>query len=185
MCVLRERQRTLGLGGGVKSIHRLTWLLQGRIMGGHEEHILLTCILYWPPFQIYCCILTLRTLCILNVLLMVLILLDELIWLYMWPDLQKPGMSQECASGTVRLFSSSDRILSKSSFCHIHVKQPFYCYHRIRRVDVTCQGEITFTYMSFDLPWPNSCRIWSPLPREFPHAGYLGTARFVKLLYIR
>ena len=51
-------------------------------------------------------------------------------------------MSRERVSGTMHVFSSSGRILSKSSFCHIYVKEPFYCYHRIRRVDVSYQGEI-------------------------------------------
>ena len=54
----------------------------------------------------------------------------------------KPGMSRECTSGTMHVFSSSGQILSKFSFCHIHVEEPFYCYHCIQRVDVSYQGEI-------------------------------------------
>ena len=30
-----------------------------------------------------------------------------------------------------------------SYFCHIHVKEPFFCYHRLRRLGVTYQGEIS------------------------------------------
>ena len=41
-------------------------------------------------------------------------------------DLQIPGMLQKHADHTIARFSTSDQKLSKSSFCHIHVKQPFY-----------------------------------------------------------
>ena len=45
---------------------------------------------------------------------------------YMWPDLQKPDMSQEHASDAMCVFMTLDRKLSTSSFCDIHVKEPFY-----------------------------------------------------------
>ena len=38
----------------------------------------------------------------------------------MWPSMGKPGIWDP------RAFSTSGQKLSKSSFCHIHVKEPFY-----------------------------------------------------------
>jgi hypothetical protein len=54
----------------------------------------------------------------------------------MWPDLGKPSVRDPRANRAIRVFSSSGRKLSKSSFCHImHVKQP-YCSRHLRRLVV-------------------------------------------------
>ena len=46
--------------------------------------------------------------------------------LEMWPDLRKPGILSKRAYGAMRVYSTSGQKLSKFSFCHIYVKEPFY-----------------------------------------------------------
>ena len=44
----------------------------------------------------------------------------------LWPDLRKPGIFVKRAYGAMRVFSINSQKISKSSFCHIYVKEPFY-----------------------------------------------------------
>ena len=55
-------------------------------------------------------------------------------------------------------------------------------YHRLQRLTISCNG------LHFDLPSQYSCRtqsllLWTPI--RIPPAGYLDTARSIKLLYVR
>ena len=43
----------------------------------------------------------------------------------MWPYLTKPGIWDPRAISAMRVFITSSQKMSKSRFCHIHVKQPF------------------------------------------------------------
>ena len=45
---------------------------------------------------------------------------------HMWPDLRKPGILSKHAYGAMCIYSTSGQKLSNFSFCHIHVKEPFY-----------------------------------------------------------
>ena len=42
------------------------------------------------------------------------------------PDLRKPGILSKRAYGAMRVFSINSQKMSKSSFCHIYVKEPFH-----------------------------------------------------------
>ena len=56
---------------------------------------------------------------------------------------KKPSVWDQCAIRAMRVYSTSGQKLSKFRFCHIYVKQPFFCYHHLRRLGVTYQGEIS------------------------------------------
>ena len=77
-------------------------------------------------------------------------------------------MSQERASGAMRVFSSSGGILSKSSFCHIHVKEPFYCYHRMQRVDVSYQGKISLNLRALQSTLAQQLPYTNPIAKGIP-----------------
>ena len=95
----------------------------------------------------------------------------------------KPSVKDPCVIRTMHIFSSSDQNLSKSRFVVSKSNNPSSnCSRRLWRLVVRYKGKIS---LHFNPPSLYCCRTRSPLLREFLRAGYLDTARFIELLYVR
>ena len=97
----------------------------------------------------------------------------------MWPYLRKPGISDPHAISAMHIFSTLGWNYQSPVFVIFMWKNlsTNLCCH-LRRLVVSYKGE---TSLHFDLPSLYSCCVRTLLLRQFPRAGYLGTARFVKL----
>ena len=96
------------------------------------------------------------------------------------------GKTRHMDLRAMRVFSTSGQNLWKCTFCHTHLKEPFFCYCRLQRLAVSYKDKkqrLAVSYkgkisLHFDLPSLYSCRTQSPLLRAIIRIPARGLSRY-------